>query len=148
MTAPSDEIRWTTLDAEALAALDAVAQELFGPVEWIRLAYHHGSTAEQGRPGRDVDIAIVAEPVPSPSELGVLDSLAAELAERLPNVEVPIDVRIVRGASPVFLGELMRGGRRIFERSLEDRVEFEAYANSLWLDFEPVWRRMRTAAGE
>jgi hypothetical protein len=142
----ADRIAWRTLADADRTALREAAQGVFGPLPWVRLAYHHGSTAADGAPGRDVDVALVADPVAGPSELAMIDRLAADLAARTGIHDVPFDVRVVRGASPVFLGQLMRTGRLLFERSVADRVEFEAYANSLWLDFQPVWERMRRSA--
>jgi hypothetical protein len=54
-----------------------------------------------------------------------------------------LDVRIVNDADPVFLGNLMREGRRCFERDVDSRVAFEVRAMNAWLDFQPAWQRLR-----
>ncbi|MEO6597271.1 MAG: hypothetical protein ABIP94_21215 [Planctomycetota bacterium] len=54
-----------------------------------------------------------------------------------------LDVRVVNDADSVFLGNLLREGRRCFERDLESRVAFEVQATNSWLDFQPAWDRLR-----
>jgi hypothetical protein len=84
--------------------------------------------------------------LPVPTDLGVTEALAADLASTSGFDAIPFDVRIVNGSSPVFLGRLLRQGSLVFERDREARIEWEAMAMSLWLDFRPVWERMRRQA--
>jgi hypothetical protein len=93
-----------------------------------------------------VDIGLLADPAQPGREMGALPALAGELADAAGLRPEDLDVRLVNGADPVFLGSLLRDGRLLFEADRETRIRFETRALSLWLDFRPAWERVRTAA--
>jgi hypothetical protein len=71
------------------------------------------------------------------------DDVAARIAIASSRSVDELDVRLVNDADPVFLGNLMREGRRCFERDVDSRVAFEVRAMNAWLDFQPAWQRLR-----
>lgn len=144
MIAPADELSWHVLSDEDRAALRRAAEEVFPRHPWVLAAWHHGSSAVSDRPARDMDIALVAQPIPG--DLAVADELGRELATASGIRAIPFDVRIVNGASPVFLGEMLSHGSLLYESDRAGRIEWEAAALSFWLDFKPVWKRVRKAA--
>lgn len=99
---------------------------------------------EDGVKGTLKDVALVAKPIPK--DLAVVDGVGRELAAASGIHAIPFDVRIVNGASPVLLGEMLNHGRLLYESDRAARIEWEAAALSLWLDFKPVWQRVRKAA--
>lgn len=144
MIGVEDDLTWYRLSKGERTAVRRAAQEILAGHRWALAAWHHGSSAAAGEPARDVDIAVVAEPIPT--DLAVTDRVAEELAAASSIESIPFDVRIVNGASPVFLGEMLRRGTLIYERERATRIEWEAAAMSLWLDFKPIWERARRAA--
>jgi predicted nucleotidyltransferase len=137
-------IRWHELTDEERGRVREGMRTVFADHPWVTAAWHFGSSATGGRPARDIDVGILAATVPT--DLGVTEALAADLASTSGFDAIPFDVRIVNGSSPVFLGRLLRQGSLVFERDREARIEWEAMAMSLWLDFRPVWERMRRQA--
>ena len=135
-----DAIRWLRLtDDDVVRLRTAVAEVLRGEPD-IVAAYHYGSSARR-QPARDIDIGLVVD-------RGALraievDRLAARIAAGCGRSVDEFDVRIVNDADPVFLGNLLRDAQRCFERDPDARVAFEVRAMNAWLDFRPVWERLR-----
>lgn len=109
---------------------------------WVKAAYLYGSVARADRPARDIDIGLVGDP---PAHWGAESGIAAELQAATGISAVDFDVRLLGGCDPVFLGALLREGKIIYEADREARIRFETRALSLWLDFRPVWERVRGA---
>lgn len=137
-------IRRHQLTDEERGAVHEAIRTVLADHPWVTAAWHFGSSATGERPARDIDVGILAATVPT--ELGVTETLAADLASASGLDAIPFDVRIVNGSSPVFLGRFLRQGFLVFERDREGRIEWEALAMSLWLEFRPVWERMRQQA--
>jgi predicted nucleotidyltransferase len=137
-------IRWHELTAEERVRVHEAIRTVLADHPWVTAAWHFGSSAIGGRPARDIDVGILAATVPT--DLALTERLAAELASTSGFDAIPFDVRIVNGSSPVFLGRFLRQGSLAFERDREARIEWEALAMSQWLDFRPVWERMRRQA--
>lgn len=137
----SDPIRWLHLDERARQRLRSSAPRLLASRPWVKALYLYGSAARGQRPARDLDLGIVADPVPASGceELEIAAAFAAELS--IP-VEA-LDVRILNGGDPVFLGNVLADAELVFEHDREARIAFEVRAMSLWLDFRPRWERMR-----
>jgi len=140
------EIRWHVLSADERARLQHAAATILPRYEWVRAAWLHGSAAPEGHPGRDLDIGLLARPLPR--KWGEEARLAGDLAEATGIHDVPFDVRIVNGASPVFLNNMLRSAVRLYEADRGERILFEARAMALWLDFQPVWEKLRREALE
>jgi predicted nucleotidyltransferase len=135
-----DAIHWLRLTDEQVARLHRAVGEVVSRIPEVVAAYHYGSSA-RGRPARDIDVALVVD-------RGALhtvdaDDVAARIAIASSRSVDELDVRIVNDADPVFLGNLMREGRRCFERDVDSRVAFEVRAMNAWLDFQPAWQRLR-----
>lgn len=141
-----NEIIWHRLSEEERLAVRRAAEKVLARQPWVLAAWHHGSSVLGDRPARDIDIAVVAKRIPT--DLGTTDALADELAATSGIDAIPFDVRIVNGASPVFLGEMLGHGTRVYESDRAARIDWEATAMSIWLDFAPVWERMRRIALE
>jgi predicted nucleotidyltransferase len=136
----SDAIEWRVLGAEQLTRLAAAASRVFADEPAVVAAWFYGSARTGRRPARDVDVGIAVRSIPDRRELG---RLAHALATAAGMDEAILDLRVLNGASPVFLNEVLRNGERIYEADREERIRFEASAIARWLDFEPVWRRTR-----
>jgi predicted nucleotidyltransferase len=110
--------------------------------EWISAAYLFGSATSSARPARDIDIGILTSgaPLPFVASSEFVAALAAETGIR----EIAFDVRIIDRADPVFLNNLLSARACLFSRNEATRIEFEACAMAAWLDFKPVWTRVRT----
>jgi predicted nucleotidyltransferase len=135
-----DAIRWLQLtDADVERVRAAVGEVLAGQPQVVA-AYHYGSSARR-QPARDIDIGLVVDRAAMRS-LDV-DAIAANIAVACGRGVDQLDVRVVNDADSVFLGNLMREGVRCYERDLDGRVAFEVQAMNSWLDFQPVWDRMR-----
>jgi len=135
----ADSIRWLTLcdgDRERLRACTAT---ILGKHPWAAAAYLYGSAA-RGGPARDVDLGIVAAPLPDHAELV---TVGAGIAAALGLDAEAIDVRLLNGGDPVFLGNFLRDAVLLYEADPEQRIRFEVWAMNQWLDFQPVWERMR-----
>lgn len=140
-----DSIRWHVLTDDERASLHQAASRLLSQRAWIRLVWLHGSAA-RGEHARDIDVAVYARPLPS--HWGEQFSIAEDLADATGIRDVPFDVRIVNGADPVFLNNLLRDGVLLYSADERERIEFEVIAMAQWLDFKPVWERARAAAFE
>lgn len=124
--------------------LKEAAGRVLGRHPWVAAAWFHGSAA-RGQPARDIDIALVGSPPSWSAEARI----TRELVDESGLSEIEFDVRAVdESASPVFLGNLLRDGELIYEANRERRIEFQAHAMSMWLDFRPVWERLRKEAFE
>lgn len=129
-------------DAERERLADA-ARSLVAAHPWIRVVYLYGSAARGVPNARDIDVGIVADPVPATWSADI--ALAGALADATGIHGVPFDVRIVNDGSPVFLYRMLKDSVLLAQASDAERVRFEVRAMSLWLDFRPVWERMRAA---
>lgn len=136
----SDTIRWLRLDDEDLVRLRAQVGAVLARQPEVIAAYHYGSSARR-QPARDIDIGLVVDREARAS-LDV-EAIAERLANACGRPVGDFDVRVVNDADPVFLGNLMREGVRCHERDIEGRVAFEVQAMNAWLDFQPVWDRLR-----
>ena len=140
-----DSIRWIRLGDDEVARLHDAVAETLSRCDDVIAAYHYGSSARR-QPARDIDIGIV---VARPALTAIdVEPLAEQIAARCGRRRDDFDVRVVNEADPVFLGNLMREGKRCFERNRDQRVAFEVQAMNAWLDFQPVWDRMRRRALE
>jgi predicted nucleotidyltransferase len=135
------EIRCQLITKAELAGIEAAAKDVLPRFPWVKAAYLYGSAARGDRPARDVDIGLWADPIP---RWGEEARVASELQQACPVIEVDWDVRCLNGGDPVFLRRVLCEGQRIFEADQEARIWFEAHAISQWLDFQPVWERLRT----
>ena len=137
-------MRLHALSAAERASIEAAAPRVLGPCDWAVAAWHHGSSVKIGGPARDVDIAVLAREDALP--VRGLEAVARAFSEASGIDAIEFDVRLVNRASPVFWNQLLKHGRRIYERDRVARIEWEAGAMSRWLDFAPVWKRMRGEA--
>ena len=135
------EIRCQLITAAELAGIEAAAKAVLPRFPWVKAAYLYGSAARGDRPARDVDIGLVADPIP---RWGEEARVAAQFQQACSVIEVDWDVRCLNGGDPVFLRRVLGEGRRIFEADPKARIWFEVHAISQWLDFLPGWERLRT----
>lgn len=140
MVGVDDPIRWHVLSADERDRLAASLRAVLPGHPWAKAAYLYGSAARRDRPARDVDLGIWADPVPA--DRAAETAIVVELGRRLP-LPVEIDLRILNGASPVFLNNVLRDGQLLYDADPEARSWFEAKAMAQWLDFRPVYERIR-----
>ena len=139
-----DAIRWHRLSTAELARLQAAAPRILSRHPWVKAAYLHGSAARGDRPARDIDIGLLADPVPQ--GFAAEAAIAAALRDETGIRAVDFDVRVINQASPVFLNQVLRDGVLLHEADHAARVAFEVRAMSLWLEFRPIYERLRAAA--
>lgn len=135
-----DAIRWLQLTDDDVVRLRSAVGEVLVQHPEVIAAYHYGSSARR-QPARDIDIALVVDR--SARHSVDVDGIAERIALACGRPIVDFDVRVVNDADPVFLGNLLREGKRCFERDPVARREFELQATRSWLDFQPAWERMR-----
>lgn len=138
--AEPDAIRWLHLtDAQVMDLRVAVGAVLRNhPL--VVAAYHYGSSA-RSLPARDIDIGLVVDHHARHSVDA--DTIAADIAAKCGRPIDELDVRIVNDADSVFLGNLLREGKLCYQRDLDSRAAFEVQAMNAWLDYQPVWDRLR-----
>jgi predicted nucleotidyltransferase len=102
----------------------------------VRLVYLFGSTTS--RPGRDIDIAVVADP---PIPFDQFLRIQGELAER---TGAPVDLVNLEDAGVVLRHEVAASGVCLFARSPDDETNFVTRARARYWDFKPYldeqWR--------
>lgn len=140
------DIQWHELSEDERAALPVAAAECLGRCPWAVAAWWFGSSLVGERPARDVDVALLAAPIPE--NLTATHRIATDLAAASGIAVIPFDVRLVNAADPVFLGRFLTHRRLIYESNRRARIEWEAAAMSRWLDYRPVWERLRRTALE
>ncbi len=94
------------------------------------MAYFFGSLA-RGEKGEDVDIALLFD--------GHLDEIRSLIVEHLGTERV--DLVDLKGASPIMKMQIIRTGRLIYRRSIEDENRFEMDVIRKYLDFKPIMRK-------
>jgi uncharacterized protein len=128
------------VDAGAIQRLTEAAERVLARQPDVVAAYLHGSAA-RGEPAADLDIAVLLRR--AAPDLRELDALAAVLQAEGAPAGPQLDVRPLSGTSPRFRANVLREGRLIYEADRKARLDFEAQAYAEWLDFKPVWERMR-----
>ena len=142
--ADDDTIRWHRLTAGELARLKEAAPRVLAAHSWVKAAYLYGSAARDERPARDIDVGLLADPVPT--GFGAEAAVGMALRDATGIEAVEFDVRIINQASPVFLNQVLQAGVLLHEADHAARVAFEVRAMSLWLEYRPVYERLRAAA--
>jgi predicted nucleotidyltransferase len=120
------------LDEAGLVAFLATQEDIVA-------AYLFGSLA-QGRatPRSDIDIAVLLGRAPDPlsdepdRQFQLMDD-CRRFADR------EVDVVILNSAPPVLKDQVLRHGRRVFERDRAVRVEFEVRAGREYEDLKPMF---------
>lgn len=133
-------IRWLQLTDEDVERLHVAVAKVLQTFPPVIAAYHYGSSARR-QPARDIDVGLVVDH--DAATAVNVEEVAARIAALCGRPVDHFDVRIVNDGDSVFLGNLMREGKRCYERDLEARVAFEVQAMNSWLDFQPAWERMR-----
>ncbi|MGM0579002.1 MAG: nucleotidyltransferase domain-containing protein [Myxococcota bacterium] len=139
-------IRWLTIDAARRRDLVEAIRRAAAARDWVDAAWLFGSAARGDRPARDVDVAVLTRDRTEPPSLAALADLVDAVARDTGLDPGQVDVRIVDDADPVFLGTFVRDAILAFERDRERRIDFVVRAHSLWLDYRPVWERLRREA--
>lgn len=134
-------IGWRRISEEEMARLPAAVARVLEAFPCVAAAYLYGSAARGDRPSRDIDLGLVigGRPPEWGWEAKASNAIAIETGIR----DVPFDVRALNGGSPVFLHRVLREGKLLYEHDRAARLRFETQAMSDWLDFRPVWERMR-----
>ena len=99
-----------------------------------------GLAATADRAARDIDLGLLGNP---PSTWKTLPAMADAMADAWGSPPLPLDLRLLRGASPVFTNQVLLHGTLVYEADREARLRFEVQAMSQWLDFRPVYERVR-----
>jgi len=105
----------------------------------IVAAYLFGSLAQgQASPRSDIDIAVLLTRVP--------DMLAGEPDRQLRLMDDfrrfadrEVDVVILNTAPPVLKDQVLRYGRRLYERDRTTRVNFEVHTGQEYADLQPMY---------
>ncbi|MEA1924553.1 MAG: nucleotidyltransferase domain-containing protein [Candidatus Altiarchaeota archaeon] len=111
----------------------------------IMAGYLYGSFAKGGYDERsDVDIGLllVRDYVPDP----LYESRISLEFDKC--IGGGVEARVLNGRDIIFLHQVLRYGRLIFSRAERERIEFESYVYSRYLDFIPFFREYnRVRAG-
>jgi hypothetical protein len=102
--------------------------------------YLYGSAA-RGEPARDLDLAVLFHPEPPPPS--ELEALAARLQREGAPHGPELDLRCLNRTAARYRATVFGEGRLLLERDRAARIEAEARAYSQWLDFKPIWERLR-----
>ena len=119
-------------------------KDYFSTQKEILCVYLFGSQA-RGRVNTysDIDIAVLFEPNLTQEErterrLSLMDNLSSIL-------DKDVDVVVLNEASSFLRFQVIKEGRRIYERSDRSEHSFEARAIVEYFDFLPIRRRLETA---
>jgi len=109
--------------------------------ESIRLAYLFGSALCRSDP-RDVDVAVWA---PAVEEMDLAHRAEASLRwgavlERCLHPRRPLDLLLLNGAPLPMQFSVVRTGELLLARSEVERIRYEAWVVSMYLDFAPSLR--------
>lgn len=105
----------------------------------VKLAYLFGSRVDGGTdPLSDYDVAVLLDEAAATYEAGFV--LAHELRMVL---DAEVDLVLLNHAPIVLAYSVIAQGRRLLERDVATRVEYEARVLSLYGDYLPVLRRQR-----
>lgn len=111
--------------------------------EDVVAAYLFGSLAQsRTNPRSDIDIAILLNSTSPGRELERRLQLMGEL-RRFADREV--EVVILNSSPPLLRHQVLRYGRRLYERDRQARVEFEVQAGKAYSDFQIVRRFFQRA---
>lgn len=135
-----ERIRWHAVTTAERERIREAARRVLARHPWVKAAWLYGSAARGDRPSRDIDVGILADPIPHWREPA---RIAAELAADTGIADVDFDVREVNAGSPVFLNRLLSEGELLYEADRDARIAFQASAMARWLDFKPLWERAR-----
>jgi predicted nucleotidyltransferase len=103
-------------------------------------AYLHGSFAE-GRPFRDIDIAVFIEESKIPKEKAIdFEMLISQRLEKI--VKIPIDVKIINYATLAFQF-YSTAGRLLICNEDDLRVDFLTTMRSIYFDFKFSMEKIR-----
>ena len=128
------------IGARARQRLERASQGVLGSHPDVVAVYLYGS-AIRGEAARDLDVAVLFRAEPPPPS--ALEALAARLQREGAPDGPEIDLRCLNRTAPRFRASVMDEGSLLLERDPAARIEAEARAFSEWLDFKPVWERMR-----
>ncbi|MBE3111682.1 MAG: hypothetical protein IMZ54_02825 [Acidobacteria bacterium] len=92
----------------------------------------------------DIDIGVFVQGIPQPASLNLELQLERQV-ESL--VHVPADVRILNGAPPSFIFQIIKRSRRVVDKDPNLRAEFEGRILKEYFDFAPFRRRYLEEVG-
>jgi len=84
----------------------------------------------------DVDVAVLFEQ--GLDEQTMLERQLAILMALTDLVDPEVQVSVLNRASPFFTFQVLKDGRRLYERDKAERVEFEVRAYKTYFDFQPI----------
>ncbi len=141
----SDTIRWLEWSEAQEQALLEAAEAILVDEGWVTASWLYGSWS-RAEPARDIDVALLSEWPVSMDHVRRLPGLATRIEQEAGLPPDALDLRVLNRADPVFLGRFIADARPLYERDRATRIAFEAQALSMWLDYKPVWQRMRESA--
>ena len=120
-----------------MKTIDQAIAQVLRKEKKVLAGYLYGSTARgTARVDSDIDVAIVVKagtriPLRYPERLAIL--LERSLAGKR-----TVDVRILNETPVRFRFQVLKEGRRVFERSPRERVRFKTYATQMYYDMKPM----------
>ncbi len=122
-----------------LHALQATLKEIVHDYREISLVYLFGSQVSQEiGPLSDLDLAVLVDP--GTDEFALQSHLAYQLGNVL---HIPVDILILNRTQVELAYAVIVQGINLFQRSLLEKVEYEATVMSLYGDYLPVLRAQR-----
>lgn len=125
--------------------MDKVLRTFFEARPEVRFAYLFGSQARgQATHLSDIDVAVVLEGG-VPVDALDLQTMASDLVATLGVSDDDLDLVDLRGASLLFIFQVLRDGRCVFQRDERERVAFETRALMQHYDFLPFQEQYNRA---
>lgn len=112
----------------------------------VLLAYLYGSVAKgKAGKGSDIDIAILLKNTSALRNPYFESKLALKIEKNL-KTKMPVEVRVLNGASLRFANQVLRYGKLIYARDRGYAIDFETTTRDRYFDFKPFlleYDRMR-----
>lgn len=126
------------------ADVRAAAEQVLCHYDQVLLAYLYGSFISHDT-YQDIDIALLMSETIEPYVLFRRQMQIAREIEDLLSPRVPCDVRVINGAPVEFRYEVIRTGRIVFCRDVEQKIDYETDMMRRYLDLKFLFDRVDQA---
>lgn len=125
-------------EALSISQIKTIATRVFSTHKEILIAYLYGSQVN-GIPTQfsDIDVGVVLDKEFKPPSL-FPEKLQLELEDHYPVKNARFDIRILNQASPRFLNQAVRHGKRIYSKDSFFTAEYEIFVTRQYLDIKPL----------
>ncbi len=132
-----------TMNEAEKSRIVGVISNLLSERAEIVFAYLFGSFVSDAN-FSDIDIGVFVQGIPQPASLDFELQLEKQVGSL---VHVPADVRILNGAPPSFIFQIIKRSCRVVDKDPSLRAEFEGRILKEYFDFAPFRRRYLEEVG-